>query len=76
MHANDDIVSERSIFNKKHERKSFVCVAVNQSVPIILDLHTHGDRKLQKDKHTHTQTHTHTHAGQLPYSSVHMHVEG
>ena len=32
MHANDDIVSERSIFNKKHERKSFVCVAVNPSV--------------------------------------------
>ena len=60
MHANDDIVSERNIFNKKHERKSFVCVAVNPSVPIIWDLHTQGDRKLQKDTHTHTHTYKHT----------------
>ena len=54
MHANDDVISERSIFNKNHEHKSFVCVAVNPSVPIIWDLHTQGDRNYKIHTHTHT----------------------
>ena len=55
MHANDDVISERSIFNKNHEHKSFVCVAVNPSVPIIWDL----IRKVtETTKYTHTHTHT------------------
>ena len=54
--ANDAVASERSIFSKDHNYKSFFCVAVNPLVPIFCDLHARGGRKLRTDRHTHTHT--------------------
>ena len=56
-HANDTVASELSIFSKKHDYKSSLCIAVNPLVPIFLDLHVHGGRKLQTDRQTDRHTH-------------------
>ena len=46
---NDAVASERIIFTKNHNYKSFFCVAVNPLVPIFWDLHVCGGRKLRTD---------------------------
>ena len=55
MAANNAVASERSIFSKNHDYKSFFRVAVNTYVPIFRGLDARGRRKLR----THTYTHTH-----------------
>ena len=52
--ANDAVASERSIFSKNHDYKSFPHVAVNTYVPIFWGLDARGGRKLRTDTHTHT----------------------
>ena len=58
MAANNAVASERSIFSKNHDYKSFFRVAVNTYVPIFRGLYARGRRKLRTDTNTHIHTHT------------------
>ena len=57
--VNDAVASERSIFSKNHDYKSFSRIAVNTFVAIFQGLNARGSRKLRTDTHTYTHTHTH-----------------
>ena len=55
--ANDVVASERSIFSKNHDYKSFFCVAVYLYFGIYMCV--------VAENYKQTDTHTHTHMGQL-----------
>ena len=53
--ANDAVASERRIFSKNHDYKSFFRVAMNTYVPIFRDLDARGGRKIRTDTQAHTR---------------------
>ena len=71
---NDALASERSIFSKNHDYKSFLCVGVNPLVPIFWDLRTCAWWQKTTNKHTHTHTHMHTHTRRHTHTHTRTHT--